>query len=174
MNRRHASGFTLIELMIGIAIVGILIMVGLPTFGIWIQNLQVRTGAEGVLNGLQVARTEAVRRNVNVQFTLAALPQTGWTVTIPGTGEIIQNRSGQEGSANAIVTVTPGGASTVTFNGLGRVVGNADATASITQLDVDSSTLSAADSRELRIVVGGGGNIRMCEPMVAAGDPRAC
>ena len=26
----------------------------------------------------------------------------------------------------------------------------------------------------MRIMVGGGGNVRMCDPKVAIGDPRAC
>lgn len=165
-------GFTLIELMVGIAIVGILIMIALPNFTIWIQNTQIRAGAEGILSGLQLARTEAVRRNVSVQLVLGN--QTGWTVSLPSTAETIQSRTELEGSKNATATVTPGGANTVTFNGLGRVVGNADASPSITQIDVDTAALAAADSRELRIVVGGGGNIRLCDPQVAAGDPRAC
>ena len=170
---RLESGFTIVELMIGIAILAFMMGVAVPNFTIWIQNLQIRAGAEGILSGLQVARTEAVRRNVNVQLALTSPPQTGWAVSVPATGETVQSRPASEGAANAIVNIA-GGGTTVTFNGLGRRVNNADASPLIDQIDVDSSVLAAADSRELRIVIGTGGTIRLCEPAVASGDPRAC
>ena len=56
-------GFTLVELMIGIAIVGLSLVMAAPSFSSWIQSTQIRTAAEAVQNGLQLARGEAVRRN---------------------------------------------------------------------------------------------------------------
>lgn len=165
-------GMTLIEIMITLAIMGILLMIGMPSFNTWIANTQVRTGAEGITNGLQLARAEAVRRNSNVSFVLGT--NTGWTVTALNSGEVVQTRSEEDGSKNATVTVTPVGATTLTFNGYGRVTTNADASATITQIDVGSSTLSAAETRALRITLGSGGSVRMCDPALASGDPRAC
>jgi type IV fimbrial biogenesis protein FimT len=80
------------------------------------------------------------------------------------------------GSANAVPRIEPGGATTVTFNGLGRVVANDDGSPSITQVEVDSRQLSAADSRELRVTISAGGSVKMCDPSdkIAADDPRAC
>ena len=45
-----------------------------------------------------------------------------------------------------------------------------------TQVDVDMSetVMSPADSRELRILLGAGGSIRMCNPNLDEDDPRAC
>jgi hypothetical protein len=55
------------------------------------------------------------------------------------------------------------------------VVPNADASPSLVQVDVDNPTIPvAADRRNLRILVPAGGALRMCDPKVAAGDPRAC
>lgn len=164
-------GFSLIELMIAFVVLGILLFVGVDAYRIWIQNTQIRTAAEAALNGMQLARGEAVRRNANVQMVLAG---SGWTVSVPSTGEQIQARSGAEGSSNVVVTTAPAGSTTITFNGLGRVIANADATSSITRVDVDSSVLPASESRELRIMVGIGGDVRMCDPQLAAPDPRAC
>lgn len=165
-------GMTLIEIMITLAIMGILLMIGMPSFNTWLANTQVRTGAEGLTNGLQLARAEAVRRNGNVTFVLGT--QTGWTVSVASSGEVVQSRSEEDGSKNATVTVTPLGATTLTFNGYGRVTTNADASPAITQIDVGSSTLAASETRALRITLGSGGNVRMCDPALAAGDPRAC
>lgn len=159
--------------MIGLVVLGILLMVGLPSYSAWIQNTQIRTAAESILNGMQLTRVEAVRSNTNVQLVFGAA--SSWTVSVPG-GAQIQTRTRDEGSQNVTVAMTPAGATTITFNALGRVVANADASASITRVDVDMpvAILSAAESRDLRITVSAGGNIRMCDPNVVAPDPRSC
>jgi type IV fimbrial biogenesis protein FimT len=174
MSSRPAGqlGMTLIEIMITLAIMGILLMIGMPSFNTWIANTQVRTGAEGLTNGLQLARAEAVRRNGNIAFTLGT--NTGWTVSVVSTGEVVQTRSEDDGSKQATVTITPVGATMLTFNGYGRVTTNADSSPAITQINVGSSTLAAAETRALRITLGSGGNVRMCDPALGAGDPRAC
>jgi len=128
------------------------------------------------LSGLQLARTEAVRRNLNVQLAFGT--GSTWTVSVPSTGEQIQTRSSAEGSTeNVTVTKTPGAATMITFNSLGRRTANANASAAIDQIDIDVPTalLAAAKSRELRITISPGGNVRMCDPSVTiTGDPRKC
>ena len=59
--------------MIAIAVFALLILAALPEFRAWIQNTQIRTAAQGILNGLQFARAEAVRRNVNIELEMARL-----------------------------------------------------------------------------------------------------
>jgi len=51
---------------------------------------------------------------------------------------------------------------------------NADASVPFTQVDFDSSVLAAAESQELRVTIGFGGNVRMCDPNASAPSPRAC
>lgn len=179
-----ARGFSLIELLISITVLGILVALGAPSFNEWIHNTQVRNAAEGALNGLQIARSEAVRRNGYTQFILG--PGNGWRVialTPPSGGvgaaceeiEEIQRRDGSEGSSTATVAALPAGVNTVTFTPLGWVGAGTTACGNvITQIDFDSATLAAERSRELRIVITAGGGIRLCDPQVAAGDPRAC
>ena len=165
------SGVTLIELMITIVIVSILLTVALPNFGAWIQNTQIRTATESIQNGLQLARAEAVRRNEPVDFILGA--GTSWSVSTAA-GTPIQSRAGGEGSVNVTVTVDPLGATTATFNALGRLTNPAAAPTQI-DLDVPTSILAASQSKELRINISSGGQIRSCDPnIVAAGDPRKC
>jgi len=171
MPRKHA-GFTMIEMSIGLLILGLLAAMALPSFRAWIQNQQIRTGAESVLNGLQVARAEAVRRNVLVEFQLGAA--ASWTIVIPTTGEVVQTRSSADGSAKAVVAPVPGGATKVTFNGMGWVAANDDASPTLTRVDVTSSVVTGSDARPLRLVVTPGGAAKMCDPQVAAGDPRVC
>jgi type IV fimbrial biogenesis protein FimT len=165
------AGVTLIELMIAIALLALLLFVGVESYRAWIQNTQVRTAAEAILNGLQLARGEAVRRNDNVQIVLSGA--TGWTVSVASTGEAIQSRTDGEGSQNARFTVSPAGATTVTFNGLGRVVANMDGSPPISQVEVSSLALTDAETRKLQVRIGVG-DIRMCDPQLSAPDPRAC
>ena len=167
-----SAGFTLIELMITIVILAILLYVALPNFAVWMQNTQIRTAGEAILNGMQLARTEAIRRNVNVELRMDV--SSGWTARVAGTGEVIQSRLAGEGSATAMITVTPAGTTTVTFNSFGSVGTNADGTAAVTEIKIDSVAISAADSRELCILVRAGGNVRMCDPQVAVTDTRTC
>jgi type IV fimbrial biogenesis protein FimT len=165
------SGVNLIELMIGLAVLAILILVSLPSYTVWIQNTQIRTAAEGILAGLDLARAEAIRRNANVELEMGA--GSTWTVRVTSDGQVIQKRE-EEGSGSAVVSVRPAGATKVTFNGFGSVTFNLDGTPSITEIKVDSDKIAAADSRELCVMVSGGGVVRLCDPQVALPDPRAC
>ena len=186
MKRSNQSGFTLVELIITVVILGILLGIAVPNFIAMIMNMQIKTATEALNNGLQLARAEAVRRNNNVRFVFGT--SSGWTVGcetvvadtnadgVDDCPAVIQSRSSGEGSSSATVAVTPAGAATVTFNGLGRVTANSDASSSITQIDVDVSSdrLSSNQSRDLRLLISGG-SIRMCDPNISTvGNPRKC
>ncbi|MGH8766587.1 MAG: GspH/FimT family pseudopilin [Burkholderiales bacterium] len=172
MTSRHdQSGVTLIELLIGLALIGILLVMAVPAYQFWIQNVQIRNAAEGVLNGLQLARAEAVRRNALVQLIFGA--GSGWTMSTVVGGTEIQARSANEGSESATVTITPAGADRITFNGMGWLANNNNGSPTITRFDV-AGTMVGTEIRVLRVTVGAGGVMKMCDPAVAAGDPRAC
>lgn len=171
-------GFTLIEVLIALTIVGITLTLGLPGIMEWMQNSQIRTATESLQNGLQTARTEAVRRNAHVEFVLdnpGNTGGTGWTVRTVNPAADIQSVPDGVGSRNVVFTPTPDAANTVTFNGFGRMTDNADGSALLTSVDVDNPSLSSATSRDLRIVISGGGEIKMCDPNVSDTlDPRKC
>lgn len=172
-SKRKSLGFSLIELMVSVVIMAILMTLAVPGFQTWLQNSQIRNAAESIQNGLQRARAEAVGRNTDVTFVLGA--GSSWVIGVVSSGEVVESRSASEGSRNVTVAVTPAGSATVTFNNLGSVrVTNADASAPFTQVDLDSPVLAAADSQELRVTLGFGGNVRMCDPNAPAGSPQAC
>jgi len=174
-------GFTIVEVLIALMVIGFIIMMAAPTFGEWLQSQQLRAGTDALLNGVQVARAEAIRRNMQVQITFG--PGTGWTVneisgSPPAAGAVVQSRSAAEGSPNANLTATPAGATTVTFTPLGGITTNVDGTATVTRLDIDNPSGGACQPtgpmRCLRVVISGGGTVKMCDPQVTAPDPRAC
>lgn len=168
LKSRHL-GFTLVELMIGITILAILLGLAAPSFQTWLTNIQIRNAAESIANGLQRARAEAVTGNTNVAFALGV--DSSWTVSVVTTATVIESRASTEGSRSVTRTVFPVGATTVTFNNFGLVVANADASASLTQVDL----AAPGGSQNLRVTIGVGGNTRMCDPNLATGSsPRAC
>lgn len=182
-------GFSLIELMIGIAIVAMLLKFGLPGLGQWIQSSQIRNASESIVSGLQLARAEAVSRNTNVQFVLSSLAGGGvasdWAVrcvtpsaTCPGAANLsplpteIQKRSASEGSANAQVTANQ---STIVFNGMGRLTPATAVVLDVTNPTGGSCAASSGAMRCLRISVSTGGQVRMCDPALSVStNPRGC
>ena len=163
--------------MFGIAIVAILMTLAMPSFQTWIRNAQIRNAAESIANGLQRARAEAVARNTNIEFVLTAGSST-WAVDYrPGfkpadaPAAPIDSRNSNEGSQDVTVAVLPAGATTITFDNLGSINANLDASASLTQVDL----AGGAGSQGLRVTIAPGGSSRMCDPSLAAGSsPRAC
>jgi type IV fimbrial biogenesis protein FimT len=189
-----SRGFTLIELAITLALLGILLVLGMPNFAVWLQNSQVRVAAESIRDGLQLARAEAVRRNVPVRFQLtnngSGSGLSNWAVDASNDGGAtfavpIQSRFSAEGSANARVGLSTvaqpnpayttaigagvGMPASVVFTSFGRVVAGG-----ITRVDATSATLAAADTRRLVIVISPGGQIRMCDPQLPTSNAQGC
>lgn len=66
-------GFTLVELIVTIAVLALILFAVMPSIGTWLENTRIRNVADSLQNGLQVARGEAVRRNQNVSLWLVSL-----------------------------------------------------------------------------------------------------
>jgi type IV fimbrial biogenesis protein FimT len=69
---KFSRGMTLIEMLIGVAIVAILMTMAVPGFSGWIKNQGIRTASESILTGLQLARAEALKKNTHMHFQLTS------------------------------------------------------------------------------------------------------
>ncbi|MGB7543504.1 MAG: GspH/FimT family pseudopilin [Burkholderiales bacterium] len=183
-------GFTMVELMVTLAVLGILILIGLPNLSEWLQNTQIRTAAESIQNGAQLARTEAVRRNTQIEFALiAGDPNSGNANAAPnaaGPNWMVRNfqssgtytstdfvqGGGTYSSPNVVIAATD---PTAVFNGLGQTNLAAIDTIQITNPNGGNCVAAGGGMRCLNVVIQIGGQIRMCDPAVTtAGDTRAC
>ena len=168
-DSRLERGFSLVELCIGLAVLGILISLVIPDMRAWLQNTQLRTTAESIQNGLQLARSEAVRRNLFVTFTLNGV---NWTVQGAGDASATQ-ASSVAGTGNSQVAASQ---NAVVFTGVGWVnpLPAADITFNITNSTGGTCAASGGPMRCLRVTVSAGGQIRMCDPAAATGTAAAC
>ena len=67
-------GFTLIELLVGLTVLAVLLGLGVPAMGTYLQNSKLASAAASYYSGLQMARTEAIRRNLRTEFVLTDTP----------------------------------------------------------------------------------------------------
>ena len=63
------KGFTLIELMIAVAVIAVITSLALPSYRSLLEKRQVTSGAEQLSAFLSAAQTEAIKRNQEVAIT---------------------------------------------------------------------------------------------------------
>ena len=105
MFRARTAGFSMIELMIGLAIAGLLLVLAMPSYSVWIADGQIRNAAESIASGMRYAQSQAVSRNSAVAFVLT--PATGWDARLEIDASILQSGVFAEGSGLATSTPTP-------------------------------------------------------------------
>lgn len=194
---RRSRGFTLIELVITVALVALLLMAAVPAFSAWIAGAKVRSTAEVLQNGLRLAQSEAATRSRQVVFALtnatpalSATPaQNGsnWyarVLPLTDSSETADDDDYVGGGAFATQAgVTVAGPALLCFNSLGRQVNNtstglgSDCTAPTSAVEPVVYTISKTGAdRSLKVQVYLGGKIRMCDAAktLSAGDPDGC
>lgn len=102
------QGFSLLELLMAMAIITIAMSVSVPSFQVWIDNFRLSGTAGGVVDALQIARSEAVNRNQNVVLRLTS---TNWQLFVDdGSGGGTKNNFTRDGGEPILRTVaTPPG-----------------------------------------------------------------
>jgi type IV fimbrial biogenesis protein FimT len=91
MSAQRKRGFTAIELMIVLTIVGILAVLAVPSFRDLIVRMRIKNAASDLHTSLWFARSEAIKRNAAmvVRPVNAADWSQGWSVTVQAGGAVL-------------------------------------------------------------------------------------
>ena len=184
MNARRrrwpAPGFTLVELMVTIAIAAILLMIAAPSFTGFQRNSELTSTVNSLVAGIGAARGEAMKRGMRVYVVPAdaANWSSGWVVFVDqnadgayteGTDIAVLKQgplpayftttgTGTANAAPPYILFDPSGYPKTTGGGFGPI------TLSIARNDV---TGAAVFDQTRRLVIASAGRVRTCRPASA-------
>jgi type IV fimbrial biogenesis protein FimT len=122
-NSTPAAGFTLIELIVTVAIVAVLAGLAGPAFREYIASQRIKNASFDLMSALAFTRSEALKRNVSVAVatTSTTTPKNwadGWNISVGGTTLRTQNSY-----SGVVITATdpvPADVATLTYGNDGR------------------------------------------------------
>ena len=122
-RRAHARGMTLTELMITLAVAAVLMVIGVPSFKNASLGSRLSAAANNLLASVQLARSEAIKRNVAVTLCASADGATcaasggweqGWIIV--ASGAVMQV---QQGLPTGYLLTQSGGTAPLSFQPIG-------------------------------------------------------
>lgn len=166
-----SNGFTLIEILVSVAILGVLIAIAIPNFSNTIKRYRISAIRDELTSSLQLARSEAVRRGVqiivvrNTANCVFDMPDSqdwhcGWRVVVDS------NNNGNVNSSEEVIqnTVLPtgfmlghpnaGSPSKIIANRWGQFAPLAN------RFVVSPTATGVSDAETLTICINSGGRIR--------------
>lgn len=163
---RRGAGFTIVELMITVAIASILLAIAVPSFNQMIVSGRLAAQANELVGALSLARSEAIKRNANVTLCRAGTVDDddcvdaggdwqAWIVRANSTGEVVRRGAVNTFGGSMLVQSTLN-TDQVVFgaDGLARTGGGMVADHTIT---ICSDRIADANVR--RIVMGAGSRL---------------
>lgn len=169
-------GFTIIEAMVAISILGVMAAVAVPSVSSMMESFQLKTAAQSVLSGIQQARSEAVKRGYTITFRLNKDLSWNYGCIIanyrPNCPDVIFSNP-PEKNQYAKVNFTPNGSQYLVFNGYGTL-NSTYSGMSFSELEF-ASKAAGSTAKTLKIMVSPAGSVRMCDPSISSTtDPRRC
>jgi len=170
MKIKQASGFTLTELMIIVAIIGILASIALPSFQGMIERNTLKEAVEGLKSDLMFARTEAIKQSKNVTVSRKTGDAGAWCYGLNVGGTCDCNVA----NACSIKTVQGSGFSAI-INMDAAATNNSTFSFRRGTIGANGITLSTS-KYSIRTVFSDAGRVRTCSPdsSKAVGGYDAC
>ena len=189
-STEFTAGFSLVELMIVLSVLGVLFAVGMPAFGRLLHDIEIRGSAESLRAAVQTARAEAVTRSALVRISFNDVSgKPAWTLGCvhasthcPGTINVYRAQAEVKirwGAALASDTAAPDVAlaagnrlpSGVTFNALGAAPGVASG---VDASRIDVLHLANDQARRLVLMIAAAGTVRLCDPSADSDSTLRC
>ncbi|MFZ5757689.1 MAG: GspH/FimT family pseudopilin [Pseudomonadota bacterium] len=152
-GRPDSQGFTLVELMVTVAVLTILISVGVPMYGQFTQGSAISSATSELVTSLNVARSEAVTRRESVRMERIDDNWTnGWQLLLDADDTLIREVRGVDKGKAAIGEASD--LDSLVFDGQGRVSSNAEFTVGLKGADTANGrvlTLSRFGRTELSV-----------------------
>lgn len=181
LRMERTRGFTLIELVVTMAIASVLMMVAVPSFVNFQRNSQLTSLTNSLVASIYAARGEAMKTGFNAFVVPTANGSdwtTGWIVFVDNNGDgsfsaaddtLVQTQpalegyftasgTGSAGETPAYIMFSSSGYSKVKSGAFGAL------TLSIARSDVPTS---AVYEETRRITIGSTGRLRTCKPLSA-------
>jgi len=122
---REDSGFSLVELIVTIAIIAILMLVAVPNLMSWVPKNRVKDAAQDLYSNIQMAKMEAIKRNQSCTVTFSTGPEQYFVGLMNKTVKMADYGSGVKFNKIQTVPVAPTAPvtvslpETITFNSRG-------------------------------------------------------
>lgn len=164
-------GFTLIELMVALAIVGIIAMIAAPSFNAFLARTKLRGVAQETAADLQYARSESVQKNqaFNVEFSSTGYQIWRMNRTTPSTKD-----TATAGAPNPVKTVVWSDSATTPSSGASMAVSFNPVRATATVSDGPLELSNAAITGSVRLLVNTTGRVELCSPSASISGIAAC
>lgn len=102
---RAQRGLTLVELMVGLAVMAVLLAAAAPFMGDLVSNARLREAGNLVFSELLMAQSEAVKRNTTVRLSLSGTTVEARDMTNPGTPVVLRTRTLPVGATLPATTI---------------------------------------------------------------------
>ena len=141
---RTSAGFTLIEMLVTLTLIGVLLTIAVPSFRQLILNQGIKTASYDMFSALQFARSEAIKQNGNVSLRAGVATDGAWTTgwrVVDSSSNLLRSWTV---ASNLAITEEAGNATVITFARDGHV----SAPTALPKLQFDpTTTLSGVTTR---------------------------